>query len=1186
MKSYSQKILAALILPAGAVALVAHAATPVVDSVASSPLVVSAQAEPNIMFLLDSSGGMDHLVAESFDPTTLYRYDSTTDYALTAYGSELSAGSACADSPATAIDAASYQVSLSVDALGNAQIELDPDISLSLLSPYVFGYNAGEYCFNSNATYQAALRTDFNKSSNGTSLSFYTTYTGNFLNWYFSSPGAYYAPANFGVGATRKPYTKSRLEIMKESVVGVLQGLNQVRVGLATFDMGGTSQWSGMASTPYSQGVTLTNSELNNEFLKSGDNAVIQVPLDSISNNQSAMISAIGYDTSTSSGDESTGVDAFGFAPLASAVAAVGRYFIAGRVGTVTAHPGDSYGVTASDVSATDLLEITPVANGFSLPSSASTNPMAANSNEWCRKNFLVTVTGSDPSMDEDDFSGSNLMLDYDQDCAAGGCGSDDKKNTAGYSYSYDGSDYLDDVAAALYDIDWLPGINDDSGNAYRNNIISYFVSIGGSESASNALFSDAATNGGGAYISASDSDQLLSALTSQISAISNEVGSIAAVAFNSSSLDTGSSVFIAQFNTARWSGKLYNYELDPASGLFLDTDGITTSTSINNIDPAWEASAILDAATYTSRNILTYDGSNGVAFTVANLNASPSNLSSAMVADLSAGNGTAQEVMQFLMGDTSLEGTQFRNRDSVLGDLVNSTPSFIGDPTATYPDASPFPTGADNHITWAESYRTGTVNRKPMVYIGSNDGMLHGFNANLATTSSGGDEEMAYVPSFVVSANTTEGLHYLSSFTYSHKFYADHTVSAADVYITDPSGSADAWKTIIVGGVRAGGRGLYALDVTDDTFTGNDVLWEFSSADEPDLGYTFSRPTVAMTKNSKWSVIVGNGYNSPDGGGDGIAKLLILDIEAGMDGWTSGDYIEISTGVGSTTWPNGLSSPRVVDLNNDSVADRVYAGDLYGNLWCFDISSNNSSNWDSCYKSGSTPKPLFKTTSTSTAPTAGDTLKPITTTPLVARIPGTTGETVYFGTGQYILGDDITNLDEQSFYAVLDPDSSSNTPLDESDLEPRTLVQSGSLRTVTGNTMDWSAKSGWYMDFPVSGERAVTRATIVSNLLFFNTIIPSSTTCDSGGTGWLMSFDFKTGLAPADPAFDANNDGTIDGSDANYVGMLFSAGLPSESKMLGKKRYTAGSDGGVLVDGVNVNTTAKEGRLSWEEIN
>ncbi len=155
--------------------------------------------------------------------------------------------------------------------------------------------------------------------------------------------------------------------------------------------------------------------------------------------------------------------------------------------------------------------------------------------------------------------------------------------------------------------------------------------------------------------------------------------------------------------------------------------------------------------------------------------------------------------------------------------------------------------------------------------------------------------------------------------------------------------------------------------------------MWEFTNADDIDLGNTFGRPSIVPLEGPgntiRWAAVVGNGYNDS---GSGEAKLFILFLEGGLDGtWTSGsDYIEITTKAGSTTLRNGLATPAVIDSNGDGFADRVYAGDLQGNLWAFDLSGFDSGKWDVDYKQGQTPKPLFTTPAN----------QQVTTTPVIVR--------------------------------------------------------------------------------------------------------------------------------------------------------------------------------------------------------
>ncbi|MCR8923597.1 PilC/PilY family type IV pilus protein [Dasania sp. GY-MA-18] len=1149
----------------------AHAAEPITDTtLINTPLEIQSFADPNIMLLIDSSGSMNNVVPDT-------PYNAATDYVNCPSSMTLGTGSRV-----------------------DVRIQSDGDVYINYGGTYYdWGKNSGgtgitgrtKKCFDTNASYEARLYGEAGSSGNEKYPSGYlqAQYTGNYLNWYFSNASQAKGD-NFGANARVKAGVERRLDIAKTASTTLVDSMSSARVGLSRYGSSRARILEGLDDVDDSSHKT----DLKNSI---------------------------------------SGISGGGSTPLAESFESLGRYFVQGHHSqTITLNP---VGQSSSTDTASSVFVTTPeYDSGETVPSSS--DPAIQ---YQCQSNFIVALTDGRPQSDRD--IDNVILRDYDGDCqGAGSCkfGYDMKaasQQERDDRYESAGSDYLDDVVLALNDIDLRPDLDDGDTTPNepedKQNIITYMIGFADDQVINDPLMIDAGAAGGATgggtvngvttpgFYTAANASELVNAFNSAVSSISEQVGSVASVAFNSSSLDTGSSVFVAQFNSSKWSGKLYNYALDPATGLFLDNGSTKTSNDISSVNEMWEASSILDAANYNNRKIYTYDGSEGLAFTVANLNAS--NLSTVMTSDLNAAAaGTAEQVLEFLRGDRSLEGTTFRNRDSRLGDIINSSPVFVGDPVASYPATAPFPEDADNSANkgsyswWKGQFNvvppasSANEEREPMIYVGANDGMLHGFNANLKTSDNGGDEVMAYVPNFISSAGSKEGYHYLTEADYNsgHHFYVDATVSVADVHITKPTGGVDAWRTILVGGARGGGRGLYALDISDTDFDANNaddfVLWEFAastdnSKGDEDLGYSFSRSTIVMTQSGKWAVVVGNGYNS---GGDGKAKLYILFIEEGMDGWgDAGDYIEIDTGVGNTTFPNGLSSPRVVDLDGDSVADKVYAGDLYGNLWCFDISATNSGQWDSCYSAGSSPEPMFQTTADSLSGDASKALQPITTTPLVARIAGTTGETVFFGTGQYVVNGDITNTDNQAFYAVNDPGSKNKTPLSVSDLEPRVLTEttvSGfPVRNISGNAVDWAGTSGsqqygWYIPFITSGERSITRSTIISNILFFNTSIPSSVKCEAGGTGWLMTVDFETGLAPANAVFDANNDGVIDVKDIDYVGAYHANGLPSESKVLGNNRYTSGYSGSAAKstldhDKLELEETTREGRLGWEEL-
>jgi type IV pilus assembly protein PilY1 len=669
--------------------------------------------------------------------------------------------------------------------------------------------------------------------------------------------------------------------------------------------------------------------------------------------------------------------------------------------------------------------------------------------------------------------------------------------------------------------------------------------------------FYHAAVNGRGEIFNASTPDGLKTALQDAVIDILEAAseGGASSVAFNTSTLKSSSIVMAASFNAAQWSGELEGLNLDATTG------AITTT--------AWKASEELDAMDPDDRFIFTYNGSSGTLFNWASLSPTQKN-------DLNMGpsgadaNGSAR--LDYIRGDRSLEGTSFRTRDSVLGDIVHSSPVFVGKPELGYPDTSPFGAAGDRY----SSYKVAQADRDQVVYVGANDGMLHGFLTEDVGLKSAGSEIMAYIPNSIYSDQAQTGLHYYTDTNYSHRNYVDGTPIAADVYING------AWKTLLIGTLRGGGKGLYALDVTDPTtFTdanvSQKVVWEFTDSDHSDLGYITDKPVVAMMNNNKWAVIFGNGY------GSSATKLFILYIEAGADGsWSSSDYEVLETGTAS----GGLSAPALADMDANGTVDRIYAGDLAGNMWVFDVTASNDNSWGSAYKQGSTEKPLFTTASN----------QPITASPVLALNPNV-GDTltnapnvlVLFGTGQYLVGGDVANNDIQSFYAVWD---SGTDELVQSDLEPRTITNASGYRTTTGDAVDWegttSQQYGWYMNFNVSGddkERVVLAPNVRAYTVFFNTLIPSADSCSSGGRGYLMSVDLRDGFTPSKPIFDSNGDNLVDDSDTAYSGEMLD-NIPMDSGFLGDTQYTPTNIGTIEQRKIDLQeSNTRVGRLSWLEL-
>jgi type IV pilus assembly protein PilY1 len=685
--------------------------------------------------------------------------------------------------------------------------------------------------------------------------------------------------------------------------------------------------------------------------------------------------------------------------------------------------------------------------------------PLATPPNS-CGKNFTVVLTNGLPSVKADGTPSSDVVT------------------------------MLSDVAAAATSLEAL------SVDTY---IVGFALPFGVNP---NQLDTIAAAGGTSTAYSATDQATLVDALDQIFADILRRSGAASAVALNSSSLAANNWLYQAKFDIG-WAGRLLAYPINPVTGALAAT-------------PTWDASTVLDTMNWdTGRSIITYKPTAGrgipfrwpvdptmptateldVSQTTA-LNTSPSGFADARGANR----------LNYLRGDNSLEGpsaaTQFRPRNSDLGDIVDSGPFYVAEPRDNYRDPS------------YRLYRLSPAmqGRTPVIYVGGNDGFLHGFRA------SDGRELLAYAPSAVY-GNLTK----LTGQGYAHRYYVDGSPNVADAKI----GAGNTWRTMLVSALGAGGRGVFALDVTDPgTFSEANaaqiVKWEFDSTADSDLGYTFGRPAIVKLANGSWGAIFGNGYNNT---GSGQSGIFIVDLSTGAV------LSKLMTGVGSAATPNGIGSVVAIDSDGDDAADTVYAGDLRGRLWKFDISDPNPANWNVAY-GGS---PLFRARS-------GGLNQPITTAPEITVNP-MGGYMLYFATGQYVDVNDPSTTNQQTLYGVWDKGDSN---LQQSDLVQQSVTGVVALggtnyRTVTNNAIDWSSEHGWYMDLPTSGERVAVDPILRDGRIVFTTLIPDSSPCTAGGTGWLMELDFKNGGQLPTAPFDTNNDGTVDSSDARIAGAQLS---------------------------------------------
>lgn len=296
------------------------------------------------------------------------------------------------------------------------------------------------------------------------------------------------------------------------------------------------------------------------------------------------------------------------------------------------------------------------------------------------------------------------------------------------------------------------------------------------------------------------------------------------------------------------------------------------------------------------------------------------------------------------MRGDRSQERTTidqtrpYRQRDSRLGDIINSDPVYIAKQDYGYNllRNSQWGSAGSEYLTYRSS--PAYQDRTPLVVVGANDGMLHGFNA----TATGGAELFAYVPRSVAGE-----LYRLTSPDYAHRYYVDGPPAASDVWING------AWKSIVVGTTGAGGNSVFALDVTTPTtMDSSKVMWEFTA---PDMGAAIYKPSIIALPNGKFGVLISSGYFGTD-----VTNGHVWLLDA-ADGSVIKKFELPTTGY--------LGEPLAIDLNNDRMAERVYVADTQGNLWRIDLNGTSADNWGvpDSLNSGST---LNRCSPRGTAPT------------------------------------------------------------------------------------------------------------------------------------------------------------------------------------------------------------------------
>lgn len=645
-----------------------------------------------------------------------------------------------------------------------------------------------------------------------------------------------------------------------------------------------------------------------------------------------------------------------------------------------------------------------------------------------------------------------------------------------------------------------------------------------------------------------------------------------------------GAYLYQTGFNPLTWSGSLKKLSLKhagaaDASALSAEWDAadLLTGNGSPPARPDADARRIYTARINSdlSLNMIHFSWANLSTAQRAALNTSPLNGSNDQL---------GEKRLDYLRGGRRYELGQaegiFRARDRVLGSIVHSAPVFVGAPSSNV-------LGAD-YRDFHEANRA----RRSAMYVGASDGMLHAFDAVT------GEELFAYIPHALF-----DRLGQLTSPNAAYLPYVDGGITVAEARV------GKQWRSVLLPGMGGGAQGVFALDVTvpEQFEKGAGVLWEFTDADDPDIGNVFGPASIAKFKVSvvkgvptyRYFAVVTSGLNNyrDDGNGKFNASassalfLLALD-KAPSDKWTAGlNYFKFIVPISDQDFPNGLAAPALT-LAGDGAVDIIYAGDLQGNMWRFDFSG--SAPWPNVF-GGASPKPLFVAMDTNKNRQA------ITQKANVVFAPER-GYLVSFGTGKFMEASDLqeNGFRKQSFYGILD--NAGEKIAGRQQLAERRLSISTSnndMLEISGDAFKYgsagSGEKGWYFDFIDSdktGERSISSAQIVDGRLFFNTLIPSNDPCKrASGRSYVL--DALTGLSTT-----ANWTGYLSHMSAANVPMMVisTSSEVTERDATGKRRIKEKLEvidplTGKIKDVIAptketaLETVKMAGRLSWREI-
>jgi type IV pilus assembly protein PilY1 len=961
------------------------------QTISDIPIAVKNNVPPNLMFMLDNSGSMSNIV-----PSAPYQPPPHGSYTESCF------------SPAPT------DRTITIRILGGVpHFRYNNTGTEYVHTSFTYGATPRR-CFDNSATYMAALLGD-NAGTYGSSY-LPSEYTGHYLNWYF---GAFGGPVN--LWSDRKRVTtgvvQTRMEIARIAARSVIDGLPlvisgttnpAVRVGLSTYNSG--------------NGGTLVQAMGNFDAAK-----------------RTAMNASI------------AGIAAGGNTPLAETLADIGRYMSTGYTGNVTTPTVAPVNIDTffRQDGRNSCLAGTSCAGNDAVPSPPVGTP-GRPIQYWCQKSYVFLMTDGRPQGDQA-FTNNAYLRDYDGDCAGNPLcqGGYDRKTTR--SYESQGSDYLDDIAKALNDVDLRPNLVAPAGRAKKNNLLTYPIGFADLQVQDDPLLTTTAQQGGGRYLSAQDGPTLTTAFKNAMTDAFSKDAAAAAVAVANAQITVSNIGYASSYNSGTWYGDLHAYAVD-------------TTTGLQTGAASWSARDKLNAQDPSARKIVSFDGTLGRPFTRVHFEGTP--------AALTAG------VIDYLRGHRTGEGDPYRTRMHVLGDIVNAEPVV------------------------------GIYGGAPVVFQAANDGMLHVFDGQISSSAATrGQELWAYVPRLIHS-----NLDQLASPAYSHRFYVDATPALADI---DGAGAMTRILVGGLGKGGAGYYALDVTTATaaDEDAAAAKVKWEFTDPNMGySFGTPLIVKTAA---GWRVIVASGYGNGAAGFGGDGKGYVWVLDPSDGRVVATMRTNVGSAADPSGLAHLAKLAhaSPSAVvrhvyggdlrgnvwrfDLDTFTVTRIAILADGGGNFQPVTAApevgpvTGNSSKFfvyvgTGRYLSdedipGTSPENAWARQQQTMYGIVDDTT---VATPALPNIRGTNGSScpAEGGDGEFVCQSMSLDADTGRYVA-------------------------------TAHAVPLAAKRGWYVDLPVTHGRVTGKPGLTTGgTLAFVANIPSSVRCDPGGSSWFFQVSASGG--------------------------------------------------------------------------